>query len=524
MLWIGPDGEERRLTFAWFAERAARFANALAAAGIEPGATVFAMLPRVPEWWETFLGSIKGNYVFAPGTCLLTVKDVAYRLEAAEAQVVITDAENAPKVDEALAGGDPATCGRDRADLHRPRRPPGGLARLRGPARCGVPGLPRLEAVVAGPIARVLHVGDDGPPQDGPPHPVELRDRARGDRPLLARRRARRPALDHLRHGLGAVGVEQCLRAVAPGCGRVHPRRPRPVRPRGLARDARALPDHDVLRATDRVPAAGPGAARALPVPRAAAHDRRGRAGQPGARGRVARRQRASRSTSATARPRPCCSRPSSRASRCGRARWAWPRRATSSRSWTRRARACRTATRAIWPCACARIGRSACSASTGRTRSATANCHRGDWYITFDRAIRDERGYFWFVGRSDDVIISAGYRIGPFEVESALLEHPAVVESAAIAHPDPARGNIVKAFVVLAPGFSASPRSDRGAPGPRQARHRARTSTRARSPTSTSCPRRSAARSAAGSCGHWTGRDDRRRDRVVLTVGRAST
>jgi acetyl-CoA synthetase/medium-chain acyl-CoA synthetase len=85
---------------------------------------------------------------------------------------------------------------------------------------------------------------------------------------------------------------------------------------------------------------------------------------------------------------------------------------------------------------------------------AATEACHRGDWYITFDRAIRDERGYFWFVGRSDDVIISAGYRIGPFEVESALLEHPAVVESAAIAHPDPARGNVVKAFVVLAPGY----------------------------------------------------------------------
>jgi acetyl-CoA synthetase/medium-chain acyl-CoA synthetase len=89
---------------------------------------------------------------------------------------------------------------------------------------------------------------------------------------------------------------------------------------------------------------------------------------------------------------------------------------------------------------------------------AATANCRRGDWYITFDRAIRDDQGYYWFVGRSDDVIISAGYRIGPFEVESALLEHPAVVESAVIAHPDASRGNIVKAFVVLADGWSASP------------------------------------------------------------------
>jgi acetyl-CoA synthetase/medium-chain acyl-CoA synthetase len=65
--------------------------------------------------------------------------------------------------------------------------------------------------------------------------------------------------------------------------------------------------------------------------------------------------------------------------------------------------------------------------------------------------------GYFWFVGRADDVIISAGYRIGPFEVESALIEHPAVAESAVIASPDQVRGAVVKAFVVLAPGYEPS-------------------------------------------------------------------
>ena len=84
---------------------------------------------------------------------------------------------------------------------------------------------------------------------------------------------------------------------------------------------------------------------------------------------------------------------------------------------------------------------------------AATAVCRRGDWYVTGDRATRDEDGYFWFVGRADDVIISAGYRIGPFEVESALLEHPDVVEAAAVAAPDPVRGSIVKAYVVLRPG-----------------------------------------------------------------------
>uniref|UniRef100_A0A8D0GIY8 medium-chain acyl-CoA ligase n=1 Tax=Sphenodon punctatus TaxID=8508 RepID=A0A8D0GIY8_SPHPU len=83
-----------------------------------------------------------------------------------------------------------------------------------------------------------------------------------------------------------------------------------------------------------------------------------------------------------------------------------------------------------------------------------TASTLREDFYVTGDRGIVDEDGYFWFVGRSDDVINSAGYRIGPFEVESALIEHAAVVESAVISSPDPIRGEVVKAFVVLAPDY----------------------------------------------------------------------
>ena len=87
----------------------------------------------------------------------------------------------------------------------------------------------------------------------------------------------------------------------------------------------------------------------------------------------------------------------------------------------------------------------------------ATAGAFRGDWYITGDRAYRDEEGYLWFVGRADDVIISAAYRIGPFEVESALVEHPGVVEAAVVGKPDKERGQIVKAFVTLAPRYAAS-------------------------------------------------------------------
>ena len=80
-----------------------------------------------------------------------------------------------------------------------------------------------------------------------------------------------------------------------------------------------------------------------------------------------------------------------------------------------------------------------------------------GDWFHTKDAAERDEDGYIWYAGRADDVIISAGYRIGPFEVESACVEHPAVKEAAAVASPDERRGEIVKAFIVLASGHTAS-------------------------------------------------------------------
>jgi acetyl-CoA synthetase len=81
--------------------------------------------------------------------------------------------------------------------------------------------------------------------------------------------------------------------------------------------------------------------------------------------------------------------------------------------------------------------------------------CFAGGWYLTGDLASRDADGYFWFLGRADDVIKSSGHLIGPFEVESALMEHPAVAEAGVIGKPDPIAGEVVKAFVVLKPGAS---------------------------------------------------------------------
>jgi acetyl-CoA synthetase len=88
--------------------------------------------------------------------------------------------------------------------------------------------------------------------------------------------------------------------------------------------------------------------------------------------------------------------------------------------------------------------------------------CFADGWYLTGDLARRDADGYFWFIGRADDVIKSSGHLIGPFEVESALMEHPAVAEAGVIGKPDPVAYEVVKAFVSLKTGFSASPELQR--------------------------------------------------------------
>ncbi|MBN9655722.1 acyl--CoA ligase [Halobacillus sp. GSS1] len=86
-----------------------------------------------------------------------------------------------------------------------------------------------------------------------------------------------------------------------------------------------------------------------------------------------------------------------------------------------------------------------------------TKMSRRGNYYVTGDQAKMDEEGYFWFEGRSDDIIISSGYTIGPFEVEDALVKHEAVQECAVVASPDEVRGNVVKAYIVLQQGFEGN-------------------------------------------------------------------
>ena len=102
LLWVAADGQPRRFTYAELGERSRRFANALGALGVTAGERVFVMLPRVYQWWEIILGCIRARVVSVPGTTLLTPKDIEYRLNLAEASVVITDEDNQEKLERVL--------------------------------------------------------------------------------------------------------------------------------------------------------------------------------------------------------------------------------------------------------------------------------------------------------------------------------------------------------------------------------------------------------------------------------------
>ena len=155
---------------------------------------------------------------------------------------------------------------------------------------------------------------------------------------------------------------------------------------------------------------------------------------------------------------------PTTRSWRSARARWAGRCPAGTCRSSTRTSSRCRRASAAR--SACARARTRTIRSATGTTTRRREETFGGDWFHTKDAAALDEDGYVWYEGRADDVIIAAGYRIGPFEVESACLEHPAVAEAAAVASPDERRGNVVKAFIVLADGPRAVGRARRGDQG----------------------------------------------------------
>ena len=461
MLWIGQNGEERHLSFAHFAERSSRAANAFAELGIRKGDSVLVMLPRFPEWWESVLGLMKIGAIPIPCTTLLTPKDIQYRAEVSEAVVFITDNEGSFKYDQVRKECPtirfPILVDEHNADLTgrewwtdyyqviNEASPAFTGPKTRSDDPClvyftsGTVGYPKmvLHTHASYPIGHTitakywldLHEDDlhwnlsemgwakaawsnlFGPWVMGAA--MFIQD-ARGKfnaietlemlhkypiTTLCAPPTAYRMlVLDEPLAYLKAHPPKALRHCVGAG----EPLNPEVIKTWQqstgmIIRDGYGQTETVLLCANFPPLEVKPGSmGKPSPGFEVSVIDHDGSELPPNKEGDIAVKIKPHRPI------------------------WMF---------------------KEYW-----------------RNPEATQACIRGDWYITGDRAYKDEDGYFWFVGRADDVIISAGYRIGPFEVESALKEHPAVAESAVVASPDEMRGEIVKAFVILAPGYTASP------------------------------------------------------------------
>jgi acyl-coenzyme A synthetase/AMP-(fatty) acid ligase len=464
LLAVGPDGgDPRRFSFADLARSSDRAARFLAGQGVAKGDRVFVMLPRVPDWYDVVLGCIKLGAVPMPATTLLTPRDIAYRLNSAEASMVVVDAEGTTKVDQVAAD-----CPSLRTRVY-----------LAGGGYGGIPDDASGRAGGWVSWADGLAAAGDGPPEAEP---------TRSDDPMLLYFTSGTVAYPKMvLHTQASVGIGHQITA----------RFWQDLKPDdlhwtvsdfGWAKaawgklfgqwalgaavflwDVRGKPDFDLmLRLIGEhgitTFCAPPTVYRALVLLDLAGYDwSRLRhcvsAGEPLNPEVIKVWQAATGLTiydgygqtetvNLLANFRCLEVRPGSMGKPTpgfdvvvidDDARVLGPGQEGHVAVRVRPERPVGMFT-GYW-----------------RDPEATTAAFRGDFYDTGDRAYVDEDGYFWFVGRADDVITSAAYRIGPFEVESALVEHPAVAEAAVVGKPDPLRGQIVKAYVVLTPGHEGS-------------------------------------------------------------------
>jgi len=464
LLAVGPDGGDAHwFSFADLAASSDRAARFLAAQGVAKGDRVFVMLPRVPDWYDVVLGCIKLGAVPMPATTLLTPRDIAYRVNSAEASVVVVDAEGITKVNQVAAD-----CPSLRTRVF-----------LAGGGDGGIPDETSDQAGGWVSWADGLAAAEDGPPEAEP---------TRSDDPML------------LYFTSGTVAYPKMVLHTQASAGIGHQITARfwqdlkptdlhwTVSDFGWAKaawgklfgqwalgaanflwDVRGKPDFELmLRLLGEhgvtTFCAPPTVYRALVLLDLAGYDwSRLRhcvsAGEPLNPEVIKVWQEATGLTiydgygqtetvNLLANFRCLEVRPGSMGKPTpgfdvvvidDDARVLGPGQEGHVAVRVRPERPVGMFT-GYW-----------------RDPEATEAAFRGDFYDTGDRAYVDEDGYFWFVGRADDVITSAAYRIGPFEVESALVEHPAVAEAAVIGKPDPLRGQIVKAYVVLAPGHEGS-------------------------------------------------------------------
>ncbi len=453
---VDPGGERRReLTFADLARASNRVTNMLDGKGIGPGERAFVMLPRIPEWYEVMLGMFRHGTVPMPATVLCTPRDIEYRVNRAEATIAVTDADGAAKVSEVLDRcptlqhlimvGDPGDAPAPGWEAYSDVLAPASDAEPDG--RSTSKDDPLLIYFTSGTVAypkMVLHTHasygagheltarfwQDLTPTDlhwtvsdtgwakaawgklfgqwligaavfvwdqrgklDPAHALRVLERS-GVTTFCAP-----PTLFRafVLQDLGSFDLSRVRHSVSAG----EPLNPEVIKVWKVATGTTIYDGYGQTETVNMVanfpcvPVRPGSMGKPVPTFDVDVVDDGGERLSAGEEGHIAVRV-------AEARP-------------VGLMKEYW------------------------------------------RDEEAMAEAFRNGWYYTGDRATRDEDGYLWFVGRADDVIISASYRIGPFEVESALVEHPAVAESAVVGKPDPERTNIVKAFVVLAPGHEPS-------------------------------------------------------------------
>jgi acyl-coenzyme A synthetase/AMP-(fatty) acid ligase len=453
LLAAGPDGEiTRRLTFADLARASNRVANALRAQGVGKGDPVFVMLPRIPEWHLALLGCIRIGAIPMPATPLLTPRDVAYRIGRAEATVALTDGDGARKVDQARAEcptlrqaicvGDGRPDGRwldwgelvDRASDGPPHAEP---------TASDDPMIVYFTSGTTGYPKMVLHtqasygIGHEITArfwQDLHPNDLHwtfsdtgwakaawgmLFGQWRIGSGVFVWDVRGKPDFDRMLSMIGRHGVTTFC---AP-----------PTVYRAIARDAFTVEAPSLRHLTSAGEPLNPDVM-----------DRwRGATGLQILDGYG---QTETVNLVANYRCLPV------REGSMGKPTPGFDIRIVDEDGTP------------LGPGETGHIGvRIAPERPVGlfaeywRDPRATADATIGEFYDTGDLARVDEDGYVWFVSRADDIITSSAYRIGPFEVESALLEHPAVAEAAVVGKPDELRGEIVKAFVTLKRGFPAS-------------------------------------------------------------------
>lgn len=446
----GPEGLQQT-TWSKISGRSNRVAQAMTELNLQRGERVLVLLPKIVSWWETLVGLLKAGLVAMPGTSLLTSRDLEYRIGVSEAAAVITDAEGAEKID-AIADRLPSL--RHRIVVSETARTgwqryedllsTGQSSQPCSPTRSDDPALIYFTSGTTGMPKMVLHTHASY----GLGHVVTGRlwlDLCEDDLhwnisdtgwakaawsslfgPWLC------GATVFVQSSTGKFQPEDVLtclneypittlcaaptiyrRLVQLDLKNFRPKALRqcvaagePLNPEVIAvwNDATGMTIRDGYGQTETVLLCAnfPGVevrpgSMGLPTPGfdLAVIDESGNRLPPGQEGRVAVRVEPQRPL------------------------------ALFQEYW--------------------------------RNPAATALAFQNGWYTTGDCASIDSDGYFWFVGRDDDVITSSAYRIGPFEVESALIEHPAVVEAAVIGKPDPVRSEIVKAYVVLAKGWQPS-------------------------------------------------------------------